>query len=229
SNQSSFGTDHLEHGTILIAAADCTGHGVPGAMVSVICNNGLNRSVQEFGLSDPGKILDKTRELVIKEFAKSEEDVKDGMDIALVSIEQQQEGGDNLAVPELVEGQFSCSKLKYAGAHNPLWIIRKGASEVEEIKANKQPIGKFSHPEPYQTHELVLNSGDTLYIFSDGYPDQFGGDRGKKFKSGSFKQLLVAIQNEEMSRQKEILNKEFENWRGDIEQIDDVCVIGVRI
>lgn len=192
---------------ILFAAADCTGHGVPGAMVSVICNNALNRSVREYGLTDPGKILDKTREIVTQEFEKSEEEVKDGMDIALCSL--------------------NGNKLEYAGAHNPLWIIRNG--EIIETKANKQPIGKFDNLLPYTTNTFELEKNDTIYIFSDGYPDQFGGEKGKKYKSGKFKKFLLSIQEHSMEKQRELLDAEFENWRGSIEQIDDVCVIGVRI
>lgn len=194
---------------ILFAAADCTGHGVPGAMVSVICNNGLNRATREFGLSDPGEILNKTRELVIQEFEKSEEEVKDGMDIALCSLE-----GNN---------------LKFTGANNPLWIIRNGSNELEEIKADKQPIGKYAEPKPFMTHEIELNSGDTFYIFSDGFADQFGGDKGKKFKAKNFKSLLLSIQNEYMHHQKELIDDAFEKWRGNLEQLDDICVIGVRV
>jgi ligand-binding sensor domain-containing protein/acyl CoA:acetate/3-ketoacid CoA transferase alpha subunit len=111
---------------LLLAAADCTGHGVPGAMVSVICNNALNQSVREFGLSQPSKILDKTRQIVVREFDKSEESVNDGMDIALVKITQADDKGNCL--------------LEFSGANNPIWIIRKGATELEEIKGNKQPI-----------------------------------------------------------------------------------------
>lgn len=198
-----------QDGKVLFAAADCTGHGVPGAMVSVVCNNGLNRSVREHGLSDPGQILDKTREIVIAEFEKSEEEVKDGMDVALCSLEG--------------------NVLKYAGAHNPLWIIRKGAEEIEEIKANKQPIGKYDEPLPYTTHTVELNNGDSFYIFSDGYADQFGGEKGKKYKAANFKRLLLSIQSESMDRQKEIIDDAFETWKGNIEQLDDVCVIGVRV
>ena len=144
---------------VLFAAADCTGHGVPGAMVSVVCNNALNRSVREYGLTDPGHILDKTREIVLQEFEKSEE-VRDGMDIALCSIENMQ--------------------LQYAGANNPLWIIRNG--EILETKPNKQPVGDFRVSEPFVTHKITLEKGDSLYIFSDGYADQFGGEKRKKLK-----------------------------------------------
>ena len=199
----------MEHksGKVLFAAADCTGHGVPGAMVSVVCNNGLNRSVREYGLTDPGQILDKTREIVIQEFEKSEEDVKDGMDIALCCLDGM--------------------KLQYAGAHNPLWIIRDG--EIIETKADKQPIGQFDNPEPYKTHSFDLKSGDLIYIFSDGYVDQFGGEKGKKFKSRAFRDLLLSIQDKSMEEQKEIIDEAFEAWKGALEQIDDVCVIGVKI
>lgn len=209
---------------VLFASADCTGHGVPGAMVSVICNNALNRSVREFGLTDPGKILDKTREIVIAEFEKAEEDVKDGMDIALCSL--------SVAEPAEVSDPFTNSgtyTLQYAGAHNPLWIIRNGSDEVEEIKANKQPIGQFDKLTPFETHTIDLQTGDTFYIFSDGFADQFGGDKGKKFKASNFKKLLQAYVEEDMSRQKELILHTFQEWKGNYEQLDDVCVIGVRI
>lgn len=195
--------------TILFAACDCTGHGVPGALVSVICHNGLNRAVREFGLREPGRILDKTREIVISEFEKSEEDVKDGMDVAMCAL--------------------TGNSLTYAGANNPLWIIRKGATEVEEYKATKQPIGKYHDPVPYVTHNITLQSGDAIYIFSDGYVDQFGGEHGKKFKASSLKNLLLTMQHESMDRQRELLNERFNSWRVGAEQTDDVCVVGVRV
>jgi serine phosphatase RsbU (regulator of sigma subunit) len=216
---------------VLYAAADCTGHGVPGAMVSVVCNNALNRSIREYGLTDPGEILTKTREIVIQEFEKSEEEVKDGMDIALCSLEG--------------------NKLQYAGANNPLWIIRDCHTEPVEVldnpnmsvfrqaqddtlciietKANKQPIGQFDNPEPYTTHSFELEQGDSIYIFSDGYVDQFGGEKGKKFKAKAFRELLLSIQDKSMEEQKTIIDDVFETWKGTLEQIDDVCIIGVRI
>ena len=198
--------EHKEE-KILFAAADCTGHGVPGAMVSVICNNALNRSVREHGLTDPGKILDKTCEIVLEEFEKSDEDVNDGMDIALCSLEN--------------------DTLNYAGAHNPLWVIRNG--KIIETKANKQPIGKFDNQLPFTTHSFKLQKGDSVYIFSDGYIDQFGGPKGKKFKSKAFRQLLLSVQNEKMEKQKDIIDETFENWKGNLEQIDDVCIMGIKI
>ena len=216
----------IEHknDVILFAAADCTGHGVPGAMVSVVCNNGLNRSVREHGLTDPGKILDKTKEIVIQEFDKSEDDVKDGMDISLCSLKLSE----------------SYARLQWAGANNPLWIIRPIHSEMEanslnngfellEYKGDKQPIGKYSTEESFTTHSIELQKGDSIYVFTDGFADQFGGEKRKKLMYKPFKELLLSIQESNMDEQKEILEKYFESWKGTLEQVDDVCVIGVRI
>ncbi|MBL7918318.1 MAG: tetratricopeptide repeat protein, partial [Bacteroidia bacterium] len=198
-------------GQVLFAAADCTGHGVPGALVSVVCNNGLNRSVREYGLTVPGEILDKTREIVIQEFEKSDEVVKDGMDISLCA----------LSIPDL--------KLNWAGANNPLWIIKSNGTELIEIKADKQPIGKYADQKPFTTHSIDLEKGDTIYIFTDGYQDQFGGEKGKKFKASKLKETLLSIQNLNMDEQKEFIVKVFEDWKGRVEQVDDVCIIGVKL
>ena len=209
--------------TILFAAADCTGHGVPGAMVSVVCKNALDRSIKEHNLSEPGKILDKAREIIIQEFEKSDDEVNDGMDIALCSIKGKE--------------------LQYAGAYNPLWLIRKANTDkglpapsfsengydLIEIKGNKQPIGKFDNPIAYQTHNISLIEGDSLYIFSDGYVDQFGGEKGKKFKALNFKKLLLSIQEKSVTEQHSIIEGTFEKWKGHMEQVDDVCVIGLRV
>lgn len=193
--------------SVLFAAADCTGHGVPGAMVSVVCNNGLNRSVRQHGLLDPADILNKTRELVVEEFNKAEEELKDGMDIALCRLKG--------------------SELTFAGAHNPLWIIREG--ELLETKGDKQPIGRFEKETPFTSHTVQLQKNDLVYIFTDGYSDQFGGDKGKKMKAANFKKFLLSIHELPMLEQKAEINKAFEHWKGELEQLDDVCVIGVRI
>ncbi len=210
---------------ILFAACDCTGHGVPGAMVSVICNNALNRSVREFGLTDPGKILDKTREIVIAEFEKSDEEVKDGMDLSLVSISTVSE----TSVGTCRDMSLQMFRVNWAGANNPLWILRKGTNEIEEIKPDKQPIGKYADQKPFTNHHVTLNSGDAIYIFTDGYQDQFGGEKGKKFKASELKKLFIRISDQPMAEQKKLIDQAFEKWRGKLEQIDDVCVIGVRI
>ncbi len=194
-------------GRTLFAAADCTGHGVPGAMVSVVCNNALNRAVREYGLRIPGEILDKAREIVIQEFEKSDEEVKDGMDITLCSLEG--------------------NKLLFAGANNPLWMIRNGVHT--EMKADKQPIGKFDAPKPFTTHACELQKGDLLYLFSDGYADQFGGPKKKKFKYKAFQELLLANCNKTMEEQKQVLDETIEQWKGELEQVDDICIIGLRV
>ncbi len=196
---------------IYFAAADCTGHGVPGAMVSVVCHNALNRALKEFQLTDPGQILDKVRELVEETFEQSEQDVKDGMDIALCILDTESR------------------TIMYSGANNPLWIIRSGAHEVEQFKADKQPIGKFADAHPFTSHQVSLNPGDIVYVFSDGYADQFGGPRGKKFKYKAFRDLLLENKDKPMEEQRAIIDQQFEEWRGELEQIDDVCVIGVRV
>lgn len=197
----------------LFAVADCTGHGVPGAMTSVVCNNALNRSVHEHSLSIPSDILNKTRELTVNEFGKSNEAVKDGMDIALCSLRE-------------IDGKF---ELNYAGAHNPLWIIRNGANEIEEIKADKQPIGKFFKSEPFNNHTITLTKGDSLYLFTDGFADQFGGEKGKKFKYKAMRQLFLSVQNHSLEEQKNFIHKVLEDWKGDYEQIDDICILGIKL
>lgn len=203
---------------IFFAAADCTGHGVPGAMISVVCHNAMNSAIKDLNILDPGKILDKTRELVVRQLNKSENPeidsigyIRDGMDIALCVL------------------NTKTNQLNYAGAYNPLWILRNGDSEIEEIKANRQSVGKVENPKPFNAHKINLNKGDNIYIFSDGFADQFGGTRGKKFMYKPFKKLLVTMQNETMENQLKNINNHFENWKGNIEQVDDVCVIGVRI
>lgn len=203
---------------VLFAAADCTGHGVPGAMVSVVCNNGLNRSVREKGLSNPGQILDMTREIVIQEFEKSEEEVKDGMDIGLCALYK---AGESL------KANGEDWVLEFAGANNPLWIIRN--SEILETKGDKQPIGKFGESTPFKSHNVDVLPGDTIYLCTDGFADQFGGDKGKKLKSSNFKKLLLSIQDLPMAQQKLRIEDAFHEWKGDLEQLDDVCIIGVRL
>lgn len=208
---------------IFLAAADCTGHGVPGAMVSVVCNNALNRAVREFKLTNPAEILDKVRLLVIETFEKSEEEVNDGMDIALCSLTFQ------IPSAELNELE-TVATLQYAGANNALYMVKTNDKEkLVEIKPNKQPIGKVDNPEPFTQHTIKLQKGDTIYMFTDGFADQFGGKKGKKLMYKPFKNLLLSIQDKTMNEQKAMLGQYFEDWKGNLEQVDDVCVIGVRI
>lgn len=200
---------------IYIAAVDCTGHGVPGALVSVVGNNGLNRCVKEFGIRDTGKILDKLSELVEETFAGSVNELQDGMDMSLLKIVRHPGG--------------SVAHIQWSGANNPLWIIRKGRGMVEEIKANKQPIGKFSDRKPFAIHEMELHKGDKVFLFTDGYADQFGGPNGKKFKYKQLEDVLLETNNLSLVDQKMALSDIFDAWKGDHEQVDDVCFIGIEI
>jgi len=213
---------------LIIAAADSTGHGVPGALVSVVCANALTRSIKEFKLNDAGLILDKTRNLVMETFSTGGKNVKDGMDISLVSLAIQNEKQSQ--EPNKNSNSFSTPAftLRWAGANNPLWILRKGAGEIEEIRANKQPIGHTENPQPFTTHKMTLGLGDMIYLFTDGYADQFGGPKGKKFKYSSLKELLIQIAQLPLSIQQNRLETIFKEWRNDLEQVDDVCIIGVR-
>jgi serine phosphatase RsbU (regulator of sigma subunit)/tetratricopeptide (TPR) repeat protein len=210
--------------TVFFAAADCTGHGVPGAMVSVVCSNALNRSVKEFKCATPASILDKTRELVVETFARSGEEIKDGMDISICAIHK--------------------SNMVYSGANNPIWIIRetdkvsndhmeqKGTMVLDgktliEFRPNKQPVGLYTAMTPFNETNIKVEKGDKLYLFTDGFADQFGGEFGKKYKYGPMKSFLLSICENKMEDQQVLLAEEFSRWQGDQEQVDDICIIGV--
>jgi len=191
------------------AAVDCTGHGVPGAMVSVMGFNHLNRCIHEHGLRKPNEILDKLTELMIASFDKSELTIYDGMDIALCCLDRNKE------------------TLEYAGAYNPLYIISK--NELSETKATKQAIGFNEHILPFQNHEFKVSKNDWVYVFSDGFPDQFGGPKGKKYKYKEFKQLLLDLSSLPAKEQQSEIEKSFRDWMGELDQIDDVCILGIKV
>jgi serine phosphatase RsbU (regulator of sigma subunit) len=199
---------HTTNDTVLIASADCTGHGVPGALVSVVCSNALNRTVKEFGLTETGKILDKVTELVLETFEKSGEEIKDGMDISLLSINRK------------------ARQVQWSGANNPLWIVQ--GNILTEIKADKQPIGKSEDPHLFTTHILPLIAGETFYLITDGYADQFSAN-DKKLMKKKFKELLLSVQDRPMPEQKAFLEDHLNKWKGNMEQTDDVTVIGIKI
>ncbi len=193
----------------MVAAADCTGHGVPGAMVSMVCSNALNRVVNELGIIQPGEILDKVTELVVSTFKKSNHDVKDGMDISLCVI------------------NIKSREVAWAGANNPLWYVVN--DELVEVKATKQPVGKNDFYKNFVTHVLTLTKGTILYLFTDGFADQFGGPQGKKFKYKQLANLLLENKNKSMQEQCNLLEHAFNVWKGNLEQVDDVCVIGLKL
>ncbi|MCC7302672.1 MAG: tetratricopeptide repeat protein [Bacteroidia bacterium] len=198
---------------VMFAAVDCTGHGVPGAFMSIVGNNLLNRAVNEFGLSKPHLILNSVnRELTKTLHQESEESsVKDGMDISLCSFDP------------------GTMKLEFSAAYNPLYLIRE--SQLIIVEGDKFPVGAFVGEEirQFSLKEIALQKGDVLYIFTDGYSDQFGGPRGKKFKYRQLQQLLLSVHLLPPEQQKEKLLRTFLDWKGELEQVDDICIIGLRV
>ncbi len=197
--------------TTVFAAADCTGHGVPGAFMSLICSDIMYKVITEQKIHDPGKALNGIDEKLVKLIKKSSEaSANDGMDIALCTYERRYK------------------IMSYAGAHRPLILIRD--KQIIEYRPNKFSIGGHStEGKHFDMTEIKVKTGDVIYLLTDGYADQFGGDNGKKFKFKNFKELVISISDKPMKEQKEILDETFEGWRGSLEQIDDVCVIGVKI
>jgi serine phosphatase RsbU (regulator of sigma subunit) len=193
------------------AAADCTGHGVPGAIMSMLGISFLNDIVYSDNALTPSEILNKLRDRMVSELRQTGEDggSKDGMDISLVRL------------------NLKTNEINWAGANNELNIFRNG--KLEEIKADKQPIGYYPESHPFTNHTIQLQKGDTIYIYSDGFADQFGGDKGKKLNYKRLNNLIVSNQSLPMKDQKELLKKLFLDWKGLLEQVDDVCVFGVRI
>ena len=196
-----------------VAAVDCTGHGVPGAFMSIVGHDQLNYSVTVVGAKKPSDILDALNHGVTKTLrqAKGESTVKDGMDIALCCID------------------YENKKLEYSGAYNPLYMVRN--NELSQVDANKFPIGAFvgESLQFFTNHEIDVKEGDVFYIFSDGYQDQFGGPKNKKFLTKRFRELLLEISSYPMDKQKEILEERFLDWKKDVVQVDDILVIGLKI
>jgi len=215
---------------IVIVGADCTGHGVPGAFMSMLGMTLLNGLINDRCFDAPSAILDSLRhkiKVMLDQDGASDEQ-KDGMDVALAILNKK------------------TREVHFAGANNPLYIVRNkelgtgkdleafASKENEqfqlfEIKGDKQPVGTHWEETPFTTHSIPLLEKDSIYLFSDGFIDQFGGEKRKKFMSGNFKKLLLSVQEESMDQQARILEETFESWRGEVEQIDDVSVIGVKI
>jgi len=197
-----------------LTAADCTGHGVPGAFLTMLGTSFLNEINAVAELLSPAEIMEQLRTRIIKDLSQTGRigDNKDGMDMSIMRM--------NLTTYE----------LEWAGANNPLWIIRsENQNSIIEIKADKQPIGYADKLLPFKNNVIQLKKGDQLIMFTDGYADQFGGDKRKKFKRSGLKDLVLANASLPMEIQKQKMEITFDTWKGDLEQIDDVCVIGVRI
>jgi PAS domain S-box-containing protein len=203
-------TETEEH--IFVTAGDCTGHGIPGAMLTVLAVNLLREIVQKRGVHDPGQALNLLDQEVI--ITLSDENghykAKDGLDLALVKIHKQ----------TLV--------MEYAAAFRPVALVRNG--QYTELKGERYPIGFFDHLEKnFTTREEQLEQGDAIYLFSDGYVDQFGGDRDKKFSKAKFRNLIESIQDMDMDEQGGFLEYAFRNWKQENPQTDDVVVVGFRV
>ncbi len=228
---------------VYFAVADCTGHGVPGAMVSLICTRALNSSLLEHKLRKPKDILEKTNAIVLDAFTDQETGaiIKDGMDIALGLLDYSVDKNS---------AQFS-----FSGAHNSAWIILPDTFDQLTVDGNtfesnlegedhklyilsgtKQPIGDFDKRVPFPQQTCHLPKGARIYLYTDGYADQFGGKSaediaagGKKFKYKPLKNLILSIQNLPLSQQQSILTDEFNTWKQDLEQVDDVCIMCVEV
>lgn len=223
-----------EKDIIYFAVADCTGHGVPGAMVSVVCHNALNRSVREFGLKTPAQILEQTRKLVIETFEEREEVVYDGMDIAFCKLnlktrELEYSGANNslYIIPKHSAAAFTNNNKALQGSHYSIYD-GKSNSKLIKIKADKQPIARYFRIEPFTNHKIKLEEGDSIYMFTDGYPDQFGGEKNKKLTYRRFRETLLQNSNLNMSTQKNELIDSLNEWMGEMEQVDDICIVGIQ-
>ncbi len=198
---------------IFLAVADCTGHGVPAGFMSMIGHAFLNEIVNVNKAITPAQILNQLREMIIKSLNQNTADSEslDGMDIALLYFENNNR------------------YVQFAGAFNPLYLLRDGA--VKEVEADLFPIGVHVVKEliPFTNHSMELKEGDALYIFSDGYADQLGGKQDRKLSKKQMKELLVAVNGKNMSEQQNILDKAFDDWKGEAEQVDDVLIIGIRV
>lgn len=223
--------DHVGD-TLLFAAVDCTGHGVPGAFMSIVGSNGLNMAVRVHKTRKPSVILDHLDDSVVETLRQSDKtDIKDGMDIALCALNTE------------------TRTLEFSGANNPLYIIRRKEllfdSENEltnpcmdneqlamfEIKGDKQPIGAVENRKKFKNYSVKTMPGDTYFLFSDGFADQFGGDSpgGKKYKYSRMKEFFLSIQDKPMEEQRRLAEEEFNNWKGKLEQVDDILIIGIRV
>jgi serine phosphatase RsbU (regulator of sigma subunit) len=198
---------------IFFAAADCTGHGVPGSFMSMLGLSALNDIVKSLTKVKASVVLDQLNERIREALHQGEEremDTHEGMDISLCILDQK------------------TNMLQFAGANNPLYLVRNNA--LTEIPADHIDIGSYIMlTEEFTNHELNCEPGDVIYLFTDGYADQFGGPSRKKYKSQKFKDFLLSINNESMENQKIMLDSEIEAWKGGFEQIDDILVLGIKI
>lgn len=195
---------------LYIAAADCTGHGVPGAFLTLLGTSFLNEITSSEAIHTPAQILNLLRTKIVKELSQQGQ-TKDGMDISLIRID------------------LNSNQAMWAGAYNPLWILKSSEDKFIEVKADKQPVGFSDIMTDFNNNELQLDKGDQLYLFTDGFADQFGGEKGKKFKYKQIQRELLGARTLTMDEQKKHMLKVFRNWKGNLDQVDDVLLIGIKI
>ncbi len=200
---------HKTDKALFYVTADSTGHGVPGGFMSMLGINLLNEIVIERGVTNPGDILNRLREEIVRSLKTDDGYSKDGMDAVVCKID------------------FESNILEYAAANNPIYLIRK--NELIVLSAQKMPVGYSDIMDSFETKSISIEPADSIYTITDGFADQFGGPKGKKFKYKQLKELLVSISNVSMQSQLSTLDETFENWKGNLEQVDDVCVIGIKI
>jgi len=198
---------------VIVAACDCTGHGVPGAFMSMIGSEQIGKIITEWKITRPADILNELHKGVRQRLRQDSTDSRDGMDVALCKL------------------NLKAGTLEFAGANRPLWIARQGLPELIEVRPDKRPVGgmEWAGVSTFTNTEVTLQKGDRLYLFSDGYADQFGGAKNKKMMVRNFKSLLLSLLDLPMATQKERLAQEFNSWRGSHEQIDDVLIVGIQI
>lgn len=210
------------YGKPTIAVCDCTGHGVPGAMVSIVAGNALNRAIREFKLYNPALIFDKVNQIMQETFTKSEDyTIADGMDAVICVLD------------------YDNRKLHISAANNPVWIVSPPSKDptvkneswlLSQIAADKQPIGKYKEESGhFQLKSVNMEKGEMVYLFTDGIADQFGGPKGKKFKYKQLQEVLTSIAKHPCATQKEMLAKIIDDWRGNLDQVDDILIIGIRV
>jgi serine phosphatase RsbU (regulator of sigma subunit) len=200
-------------GDVYFAVVDCTGHGVPGAFMSIVGFNLLNKAIHENKCKTPADILNQVN-IDLNETLKQtmeESAIKDGMEISLCKWNAQ------------------TNEIVFAGANSIVYKVSEGT--IETIKGDKHPIGNFygEKLKPFTNNKIELKENDCLYLFSDGYADQFGGEKGKKYKYKQLEELLLSNSQKPMLEQRQALNTEFIRWKGDLEQVDDVCVLGFKV